>query len=95
MKVAVIGILIATYLTFSYKCRSLILYWKNQVVEISIISVLAISILFSYSNEAFVWLLVFMMILHQVIQLSIEVTSRLKKQKIERAQYEERVSLSA
>lgn len=95
MKVAIVGILIATYLTFSYKCKSLIFFWREQMVEISIISLLTLSVLFSYNSELFVWMLIILMMVHQVIQLTIEVSARLKRQKIEATQVEEKISLSA
>lgn len=96
MKVAVLGILLATYLTFSYKCKSLILYWKDQVVEIFIITFLLLSLVFSYNSEAFVWMLILMMCLHQVIQLTFEISLRIKRQKIQRtAEVNQQVGLSA
>lgn len=86
MKVTIIGILAATYLVFSYKSKSLLFYWREQVVEISILLLLIISVLASYKDEMFVWMLLFCMIGHQVIQLSLEVSGRLKKQKVDRMQ---------
>lgn len=83
MKVVILGVLIAAYLTFSYKCKSILLYWQNQVVEISILFILILSVLFSYNNEGFVWLLIASMGLHQIIQLHIEVSARVKSQKIQ------------
>lgn len=95
MKVAIITILIALYLSFSHKCKSLVFYWKEQLVEISIITMLILYVIFSYNNEAFVWMLIVSMIVHQIIQLSIEVKSRLKKQKIEEARTNERIRYTA
>ena len=87
MKVVVLGILITAYLTFSHKCKSMLLYWQNQVVEISILFILAFSALFSYDNEAFVWLLIGSMGLHQVTQLYMEVTARMKSQKLQSTEH--------
>jgi hypothetical protein len=95
MKIAIIGILLATYLTFSYKCMSLIFYWREQLIEMSIISILAFSLLFSYNSETFVWMLVAMMCLHQIIQLTFEVSARLKRQKMEQTMLDGRIRMSA